>query len=226
MDFVSSGDQHSILIDFRLVSALTSALGDITGNKDVAAAVYSRCLICDKPVKSLVLAPLTSNKGPRAFSPDRFSLNQHSAGGGGYYDKSTDKGFAERPSTIGSVALQPSLGSMSMESRDGSMGFAAWGGQGSSSSPAKSSHVGGGTPQISQVHNLPTSSSIRITSAPDLNSALNSSQLNTMKRNPARTSTEVKIIRNAMDLPPLQVPTPPSSSTPSWLKNSQLHSYD
>jgi hypothetical protein len=173
---------------------LTSALGDITGNKDVASAVYSRCLICDKPVKSLVLAPLTSNKGPRAFSPDR-SSNQYSAGG--YYDKSIDKGLLERPSTIATMTGQPSVGSMSLDS--GAMGFAAWG---SSTSPVQS-HVT--SPRINHMNNFPTSSNNHSTSVPDLNNALDSSKINTIKRNPARTSTEVKIVRNAMDLPPLQV---------------------
>lgn len=176
---------------------MTSALGDITGNKDVASAVYSRCLICDKPVKSLVLAPLTSNKGPRAFSPDRQSSNQYSAGGGGYYDKSVDRGILERPSTITAMTGQgqPSVGSMTMDS---SVGFAAaaWG---PSTSPPRTNAISPPTPMKNTV------------SAPDLNNAIDS-KLNIVKRNPARTSTEVKIIRNALDLPPLQV-NPPSILT-------------
>jgi hypothetical protein len=171
---------------------LTSALGDITGNKDVASAVYSRCLICDKPVKSLVLAPLTSNKGPRAFSPDRQSSNQYSAGR--YYDKSVDRGILERPSTIATMTGQgqPSVGSMTMDS---SVGFAAaaWG---PPTSPPRTNT------------NSPPTSMKNTVSAPDLNNTLDS-KLNMIKKNPARTSTEYKITRNAMDLPPLQV-NPPS----------------
>ena len=108
---------------FRLVSALTGALGDIGGRNDFASAIYARCLVCDKPVKSLVpsmLAPLSNNRNTRAFSPDRGSINQLSAGGGFFLDKNIDRGLGpfDRPSSMG--LLNGSGGS-------GSMGFAAWG---------------------------------------------------------------------------------------------------
>ena len=68
-----------------MVGALTAALGDIAGKSNVASAVRARCLVCDKPVKSLSLAPVSTAK--RAYSPERSSANQYSGGVGGFYDK-------------------------------------------------------------------------------------------------------------------------------------------
>jgi hypothetical protein len=84
----------------RLVAALTGALGDIEGKQDESSATHTRCLICDKPVKSIALASLTSSKGARAFSPSHFSSSQHS----------TPSSFSERETaSTGSMPVRQGL---------------------------------------------------------------------------------------------------------------------
>lgn len=182
----------------RLVSALTGALGDIGGRNDFASAVYARCLVCDKPVKSLMpsmLAPLSNNRNTRAFSPGRGSTNQYSAGGG-YYDKSSDRGSVslDRPSTMD--LAQGSIGS-------GSMGFAAW----------NTSHSNPLTPNAhtpSQSSGLTTHSGIiqgipRATGVFDAITFSAGSSPSASFKGVSKLYSEVSIINTSIDLPPLQV---------------------
>lgn len=194
-----------IRIFFRLVAALTGALGDISGKHDVASAIYARCLICDKPVKSLVLAPLTSNKGPRAFSPDRGSTNQYSAGGG-YYDKNSDRGFLDRPSTIGygGMGTGGSIGS-------GSMGFAAWGSSQNipqpHSLPLSPSYSSNGLALAGAIpnHSSFVPGNLRSSSAPDTNNNSEGATPSGSHKAVPRVVTDYTVSHSLIDLPPLQV---------------------
>ena len=132
----------------RLVGALTAALGDVAGKTNVASAVHARCLVCDKPVKSLSLAPVSTTK--RAYSPERSSANQYSGGVGGFYDK-------------------PGVGSLVSIASQGSV----WG-----------SNV---------IVDDGTATGPAATSAPETTTASKSSKF----------SSDFTIIRNSIDLPPI-----------------------
>ena len=98
----------------RLVGALTAALGDIAGKSNVASAVHAKCLVCDKPVKSISLAPISTSK--RSYSPERSSNNQYSGGVGGFYDKGLDRrenslATASQGSAWGSHVIGPTASS-------------------------------------------------------------------------------------------------------------------
>ena len=133
---------------------MTAALGDIAGKTNVASAVHAKCLVCDKPVKSISLAPISTSK--RSYSPERSSNNQYSGGVGGFYDKGLDR-------------------------REGSLATAS---QGS----AWGSHVGGPTASSADdIPNLPGA-------GPETSSTSSKA---------AKFSAEFTIVRNSIDLPPI-----------------------
>ena len=124
----------SLPLACRLVGALTAALGDVAGKTNVASAVHARCLVCDKPVKSILLAPISTSK--RAYSPERSAANHHSGGVGGFYDKGLDRAG-------GSLVSSASQGS-------------AWGsnvGPGASASIGDPSAALAGGPETTTGHN-------------------------------------------------------------------------
>ena len=135
------------------MGALTTALGDIAGKTNVASAVHAKCLVCDKPVKSISLAPISTSK--RSYSPERSSNTQYSGGVGGFYDKGLDR----RENSL-ATASQGSV----------------WG-----------SHVGGPTASTDDIPVLPGA-------GPETTSTSTKA---------AKFSTDFTIVRNAIDLPPI-----------------------
>lgn len=169
---------------YRLVAALTSALGDIAGKHDSASAIHARCLICDKPVKSLALAPITSAKGPRAMSPDRLSASQRSARGS-HHDRNLN--MSGNNAAIGS----------------GSMGLAAWGSL-TQSLPVSPTHA---TLNLMQTAHANTAGVVapRTSSAPD-GTTNTTSAPNLQFKNTSRVADlTLSIGSSSADLPPLPV---------------------
>ena len=160
----------------RLVGALTAALGDVAGKTNVASAVHAKCLVCDKPVKSISLAPISTSK--RAYSPERSAANHHSGGVGGFYDKGLDRAG-------GSLVSSASHGS-------------AWG-----------SHVGPGASASVEDH------SATLAVGPETTTT-NNNATDAAATKPSVTSkysSDFTIIRNSIDLPPIDDSRSPTRAT-------------
>lgn len=167
---------------------MTSALGDIAGKHDSASAIHARCLICDKPVKTLALAPITSAKGPRAISPDRLSASQRSARGNHH-----EKNMTGNNAAMGS----------------GSMGLAAWGSL-TQSLPVSPTHS---TLMMQTIHanshanaaGAPSQSAQRTSSAPDGATNITTAPSLQFKNTSRVADLTLSIGSSSADLPPLPV---------------------
>jgi hypothetical protein len=93
------------------VNALSFALGDIGGKDSASAAIHTRCLVCDKPVRSLTDHTHTHTHGQsRSNSPDKFSSALGNQAGSGYYDKRGDGDLVRLNSTGSSIESQSQAG--------------------------------------------------------------------------------------------------------------------